>query len=733
MHSWVFLHLAQFRDESAGVVPWLVAAGSVGFALWALRGKSRASAAGDAGVPPKVETSAQERVLSEISLGSLADYSTGSMVDSALLIESERRYRQLFHLSPEALAVISADTGTVLAANEAFGKLLLGSHSEFEGFPFTDFVGEQSGSASHDMIRQGTGIPVTLTLRRRDTQTIRCETSSTKLAFQGVPAYLVVLRDITAQEQAQQNARTREAMLAALAAAGEDLVAENDWLEALKRSLPLFMRSADLSGIYLFRKQEDGEIQTLCVSGESDLRTIDAVKNHLFDDQCWIDLQERRSIRNEIVVRPGAEPLRIEAESIVVESDVVGVLCFTRHENGRLFGKAEGDSLRGLVELVASAIERAESLEAVRRSEGQIRLAQKMEAVGQLAGGISHDFNNLLTALHGYITLAKGSLPMNHPASHSLEQVELAARQAGGVANALLAFTRRSTGDRKITQISAVLDPALRMVRRSVPKNVDFNLRQEEDSPWINCDASQIQQVIIALCLNACDAMPNGGKIDISVDADDDKVKINVVDNGEGMRQDVLERLFEPFFTTKSKPEAAGLGLAIAHSIVTGHDGDIQVSSQLGRGSRFSIVLPRVPAPLIQGAPKGAHISKGAALVIDDNQFVGALICTAMANERYSPVRVTTLEDATRELAQPVAFLVVDVTLPDGNGMNWVEQRRKSGLRAPTIFITGDSTLTIDDRPDFKPAIMLHKPFKMEDLVRAMRTLEEQALTGAKS
>jgi len=583
------------------------------------------------------------------------------------------------------------------------------------------------------MIREGSGVPVILTLRRRDSQAIRCATSSSKLAFQGVPSYLIVLRDITAQEQAQQSAKTREAMLAALASAGEDLVADSDWLEALKRSLPMFIKSADLSGIYLFRRNDEDDIQTLCVSGEDDVRTVDAVKNHLFEDQCWIDLQERRSVRNEIVVRPGTDPLRIEAEPIVIESELVGVLCFSRHESGRIFGKSEGDSLKGLVDLVASAIERTESLEAVRRSESQIKQAQKMEAIGKLAGGISHDFNNLLTALHGYITLAKGSLPMNHPASHSLEQVELAARQAGGVANALLAFTRRSTGDRKITEVSAVLDPALRMVRRSVPKNVQFDLRQSEDSPWINCDASQIQQVIIALCLNACDAMPAGGKIALTVDATDDKVKIIVEDNGEGMRQEVLERLFEPFFTTKSKPDAAGLGLAIAHSIVTGHDGDIQVSSQLGRGSRFSIVLPRVPAPLVQSAPAGAHISKGAALVVDDNQFVGALVCTAMANEKYSPVRVSTLADATQELIQPVSFLIVDVNLTDGNGVAWVEHKRKAGLRSPVIFITGDSSLTIEDNPALRPAMMLHKPFKMEDLVRALRTLESEAMTGAKS
>ena len=149
MHSWVSSSLAQFGDAVVGVAPWLVAAGGLGLAFWALRTKSRANEpASGPTIPPDFDSPSGERVLHDISLRTLADSSAGSMVDSALLIESERRYQQLFQLSPEALAVMNATNGVVLAANEAFGRLLRGAHSDFEGFPLTNFVAEVHGFRS---------------------------------------------------------------------------------------------------------------------------------------------------------------------------------------------------------------------------------------------------------------------------------------------------------------------------------------------------------------------------------------------------------------------------------------------------------------------------------------------------------------------------------------------------------------------------------------------------------
>jgi CheY-like chemotaxis protein len=375
--------------------------------------------------------------------------------------------------------------------------------------------------------------------------------------------------------------------------------------------------------------------------------------------------------------------------------------------------------------MLGAAIQRDEIQAALRKSDEQLRHSQKMEAIGQLASGVSHDFNNLLTAIQGYITLAKGVLPRDHPAAGSLEQVELAARQATGVANSLLAFSRRSAGEHRHATLHSVAEPAIRLLRRSLPSNISMEFRCSEAPVWVQCDPSQIQQVIVALALNAKDAMPEGGALVVDIDqvekAGQSHARVRVTDTGVGMPVEVLRRVFEPFFTTKARSEGTGLSLAISHSIISLHQGEMEVQSLPGKGSTFTFTLPLAEVPEDLELSNRLSPQAGVALVVEDNQLVGALVSTILASLGYSPVQAGSVAEASECLHPAPSVIVVDVELPDIPGPEWVRMLRGRGVQTPVVFITGRSDTT--DVSVLSPAVSLHKPFQAADLVRVLGSM----------
>ena len=255
-----------------------------------------------------------------------------------------------------------------------------------------------------------------------------------------------------------------------------------------------------------------------------------------------------------------------------------------------------------------------------RQLEDQLRQAQKMEAVGTLASGIAHDFNNLLTAIYGYTELAKTFLPGDSPAVESLNMVEQAARQASGVTRSLLTFSRKAPGHKQVLNLTVVINDTVRLLRHVLPASIEV----EQIIPpgfdgWVNADAMQLQQVLMNLAVNARDAMPDGGRLGISLHhepatpaagsagpagAADGSAVLVVEDSGIGMSEETQARIFDPFFTTKPRGQGTGLGMAIIHGIITNHGGTIHVDSKEGRGTRVTVTLPRAePAPAPPSEP----------------------------------------------------------------------------------------------------------------------------------
>ena len=243
--------------------------------------------------------------------------------------------------------------------------------------------------------------------------------------------------------------------------------------------------------------------------------------------------------------------------------------------------------------------------------EAQFRQSQKMEAVGRLAGGIAHDFNNILGAIEGYATLTLNSLKEEDPIKPDIEEIRKAVARAAALTRQLLVFSRKNALQKKICSAGAIIENLQSMVKRIIGENIKLELELEPALPMLKADASQIEQLLVNLLVNARDAMPNGGLIKLRAQAkrlEHQEIKspvpaecggefivISLKDEGQGMGPEVLEHIFEPFFTTKEKGKGTGLGLATVYGIAKQHNGWLEVASSPGQGAEFLIYLPACP------------------------------------------------------------------------------------------------------------------------------------------
>ncbi len=403
-------------------------------------------------------------------------------------------------------------------------------------------------------------------------------------------------------------------------------------------------------------------------------------------------------------------------------------------ENGTRVGAIE--SVRDISDFKQSELERQDM-------EQQLHQAQKMEAVGQLAAGVAHDFNNLLTAILGNVDLARTLAGANGEIAAVLDTVAAAARQATGVTRSLLTFSRKLPTDKHPTDLSDVVDESVRFLRRTLPASMELIAEKESsDELIVDADATQLQQVILNLAINARDAMPEGGRLTLFLgpvgtpppeladrpeQAGAGWVRLVIGDTGVGMSEEVRTRIFDPFFTTKTRGKGTGLGLSIVHGIVDVHGGTIRVESEEGRGTRFEIYLPRIPAEATSGpAAAESEVPRGQGelvLLADDDRFVRET--TVMMLETLGYV-VEQVEDGASLVAQAerrqeaVDLLIVDVDLPRGNGLDCLRALRERGVRAPAIVITGSATegILLEDIADSR---VLRKPFQLRRLAKVVR------------
>ncbi|NLX24296.1 MAG: response regulator [Phycisphaerae bacterium] len=369
--------------------------------------------------------------------------------------------------------------------------------------------------------------------------------------------------------------------------------------------------------------------------------------------------------------------------------------------------------------------------------------AQKMEAIGQLAGGVAHDFSNLLTVILGNLDIMLDRLPDQSIVQNAASVIQDAAEQAVSVTRSLLAFARKLPCDKKPIRLRDVVQSSYRMLRRLLPSAVEIVVEEASEPLWMEADPTQLQQVVLNLAINARDAMPDGGTLRISISAGEPPrdpespqaamkppcVCLAVADTGMGMSEEVQMRLFEPFFSTKPRGQGTGLGLAIVHGVVERHGGTIEITSEMGHGSSFRLWFPCIEPPAV---PDHAETHSVAArgrgeviLVAEDDPFVRDTFSSILHQLGYEVVVVAdglALLDKWRTEQRRVRLIITDNDMPGRSGIDCSRVLRDEGVPIPIIITTG----TLDDAvkvPHDGKTLVVRKPFHMDELAAVVERL----------
>ena len=375
--------------------------------------------------------------------------------------------------------------------------------------------------------------------------------------------------------------------------------------------------------------------------------------------------------------------------------------------------------------------------------------SQKMQAIGQLAGGVAHDFNNVLTAIIGYSDLLLANHRPTDPSFQDIMQIKQNANRAAGLVRQLLAFSRRQTLRPQTLQLNDVLSELQMLLRRLVGETIQLDVVYGRDLWQVKADLNQFEQVIVNLVVNARDAIGDGGKITLrtrnfpgpecgdlkEVDvAVADYVLVEVEDTGHGIPPEVRAKIFEPFFTTKDVGKGTGLGLSMVYGIIKQTGGYVFCDSEPGAGATFRILLPRrladdVDEPVKAEVPKPAAdlTGRGAILLVEDEEAVRAFASRALASRGYTVLEAETGLDALRvveEASEPIDLIVSDVIMPEMDGPTMLMELRKRGLNAKVIFVSGYA----DDAfarnlPEGQDFVFLPKPFSLKQLIETVKGL----------
>ncbi len=384
--------------------------------------------------------------------------------------------------------------------------------------------------------------------------------------------------------------------------------------------------------------------------------------------------------------------------------------------------------------------------------EAQLRRSQKMETIGTLAGGVAHDFNNILTPILGYGEMAKFHLTKENPARADLEQIIQAAHRARDLVRQILTFSRQGDQERKPVLLQLIIKEALKLTRASLPTTIEIREEIDGNCDPVLCEPTQVHQVLMNLCTNAYHAMrETGGVLEVKlgmVDVDRELssqrvnlkegkyARLTVTDTGAGMDRSTLERIFEPFFTTKAAGEGTGLGLSVVHGIIMAHGGEITVYSEPGVGTTFQVYLPctNIVCTELEGEERPVTGRAERVLFVDDEPVNTQMGKQMLTNLGYDvTTRTSSLEALEAFRADPTRFdlVITDQTMPQMTGVSLTHELLSIRPDIPVILITGFSeTVTAQNYRKMGFAGYLMKPLIMRELASTLRQVLDEARTG---
>jgi PAS domain S-box-containing protein len=629
------------------------------------------------------------------------------------LRESEERYRGLVELAPDGIVVRCGES--IVFANEAAARLFGASNPE-------ELVGVSAVNLTHADFRSALlkrigvqNVPATRMsaveerLLRLDGTEFEAEISSIVTTYRGQPAVQSIVRDITSRK-ATDAALRRQALV-------YETISEAVIIADMNASIVDCNSGAER--LFGFSKAE--------MLGQSPALFHGPGSREVFDEMTAA-LQRHGRWAGEVrfVTKQGVE--RIGDLVIVAQRDGNGGPIAT-------------------VGVTRDITDRKRAEEALRRSEERLHLSQRLEAVGQLAGGVAHDFNNLLTAITSYTHLLLEDMPLDDQRREDLHEIKKAADRATSLTRQLLAFSRKQVLDPKVLDVNMVVAELEKMLRRLIGEHIALVTDYLQNIPRVHVDVGQLEQVIVNLAVNARDAMPDGGTLSIrtaAVELTEEHwlghadvearpghyVALIVSDTGIGMDRATRERIFEPFFTTKGPGKGTGLGLATVYGIVKQSGGFIWVYSEPGQGSTFKIYLPAVAAPVPYAGDSSSGVPEmpngsGTILIVEDEAAVRSLARRVLEQVGYTVLEASDgLEGArvAEEYDGDIDLLLTDVVMPNLGGRALVGRLHRQRPEMAVLFISGYPEGEVALRSlTGDAASYLEKPFSPQVLRDAVR------------
>ena len=638
---------------------------------------------------------------------------TARMEQRQALQRSEERYRRIVQTAEEGIWMIGADSVTTFV-NPKMASMLGYTVDEMMGRSMYDFMDERAREDARENVRRralGISEQHDFRLTRKNGSNL-WTAMSTSASFDDAGHYngaLAMVTDITERRRAEEALRDSEERFRSLTVLSSDWYWERD--EELRLTKVVGGRAYDTNvgqGRILGQRPWEGEGMLQAADWEGHRRQLES-----------------------------HEPFR---DFEITHRELDGTFYAISVSGEPVFG-AEGRFL-GYRGVGRDMTEQRRGQAQRRELETQLRESQKMEAIGVLAGGIAHDFNNVLAGILGNVALAIQDLPPEHAAAQSLQQIRKAGLRGRGLVQQILAFARRQPREVVSCELRPLTLECLALLRSTLPAGVTLDTMLSDEPLFVMADATQIEQVLMNLCTNAWHSLGGKpGRIAITlagVDLDGVAARqlgagltpgayacLTVADSGRGMDAETRARIFEPFFTTKPVGEGTGLGLAVAHGIISAHGGVIRVQTALGEGSRFEIYLPRSASTAL-GADRTqplaiAHRGRGENLLyIDDDEVM--IIMVERLLQRLGYV-VTCLHDPMQAIeavrAAPQAFdvVVTDLNMPELSGLDVARALHRIRADLPVIISSGNLPDQLQNEARLAGVrALVHKQYTLEEL-----------------
>ena len=624
---------------------------------------------------------------------------------------SAEQYRLLFEGNPMPMWVFDRESLRFLAVNEAAIRHYGYSREEFLSMTIAEIRPEEDvPKLLESASRQVTGLSETALWRHRkkDGTAIQVEITSHPISLDGRDAELILSHDVTEQRKYQESLRRSEERFA-----------------KAFRSSPVATTITTRDGRYV--DANDAFVKMMSYQREEVLgKTSQELR-------IWVDPEDRRKWLQQLddSGRTEAFETRMRTKS---------------GEERRVQVSAERIALDGKPCMLANTLDVTEA----RRLEEQFRQAQKMEAVGRLAGGVAHDFNNLLSVILGCTELAQTAAMPDSAARKYLDQIRQAVDRAASLTRQLLAFSRQQVLEPRVLNLNVVVNNVSKMLLRVIGEDISLSLKPCEPLGSVKADLGQIEQVMMNLVVNARDAMQEGGKIIIetgNVELDETYARqhtsvrpgsyviLSVSDTGCGMDANTLAKIFEPFFTTKEPGKGTGLGLSTVYGIVKQSGGYIWAYSEPMRGTTFKIYLPRVDGPAealtVQKAELVFDRGTETILLVEDDNSLRVLTAELLRGAGYTVLEAADANAAIgmeKEHRGSIDLVLTDVIMPGMSGFDLIVHLRSLRPKLAILFMSGyASDLIVRAGVPEPERLVLHKPFTRKSLLTKVRSVLDEA------